>query len=122
MELITSSDYRLLLKFIVSKRAILNPKNINHRSFNYFIMFAKNSKNCREYLSKPFINIHIEQLGLNKIKYPVLLNKVAACEEKLNIRNNVFTFDDAAVFKRHSQYISRKFKPYEVNLFYWKGR
>ena len=111
MELITSSDYRLLLKFIVSRRAILNPKNINHRSFSYSIMFVSNPKDWREYFSKSSMDIHFEQLGLNKIKYPVLLNEVAACEEKLNIRINVFTFDDAAVFKRHSQYISRKFKP-----------
>ena len=122
MELITGSDYRLLLKFLVSKRAILNPKNIDHRSFGYAIMFAQNRKDLREYSSKPSMDIHFEQLGLNKIKYSVLLNEVPACEEQLNIRINVFTFDDAAGFKRHSHYISQKFKPQEVNLLYWEGR
>ena len=53
MELQTESDYRLLLKFLVSKQAILNPKNIDHRSFGYAIMFALNPKDWREYSSKP---------------------------------------------------------------------
>ena len=44
MKLNTESDYRLLPKFLVSKRAILNPKNIDHRSFGYAIMFALHSK------------------------------------------------------------------------------
>ena len=85
MELMTESDYRLLLKFLVSKRAILNPKNNDHVSFGYAIMFAQNPKVWREYSSKPKMNIYFEQLGLNKIKYPVLLNEVPACEEQLNI-------------------------------------
>ena len=41
MELMTESDYRLLPKFLVSKRAILNPKNIDHRSFGYAICLPK---------------------------------------------------------------------------------
>ena len=122
MELNTESDYRLLPKFLVSKGAILNPKNIDHRSFGYAIMFALNPKDWREYSSKPENDIHFAQLGLNKIKYPVLLDEIPACEEQLNIRINVFTFDDAAGFKRHSHYISQKFKPEEVNLLYRDGR
>ena len=66
--------------------------------------------------------IHFEQLGLNKIKYPALLNEVPACEQQLNIQINVFTFDDAAGFKRHSQYISQRLRHQEVNLLYWEGR
>ena len=34
----------------------------------------------------------------------------------------MFTFDDAACFKRHSQYITKNLKPQEVNLQYWEGR
>ena len=101
MEFKTESDYRLLPKILVSKQAILNPKNINHRSFGYAIMFDLNPKDWRIYSAKPAKDIHFDKLGLNKIKYPVLLNEVPACEEQLNIRINVFTFDDAAGFKRH---------------------
>ena len=122
MELITGSDYRLLPKFLVSKRAILNPKNIDHRSSGYAIMFAQYPKNWREYSSQPSMDIHFEQLGLNKIKYPVLLNEVPACDKQHNIRINVFTFDNAALFKHHSHYISQKFKPHKVNLLYWERR
>ena len=85
-------------------------------------MFTQNPKDWREYSSKPEMDIYFEQLGLNKIKYPVLLNEVPSCEEQLNIRINVFTFDDEAGFKRHSHYISQKFKSEEVNLLYWEGR
>ena len=68
------------------------------------------------------MNKHFNKLGFNKIKYPVLLNKVPAGDKEHNIRINVSTFDDAVGFKRHSQYISKKFKPEEVNLLYWDGR
>ena len=40
----TESDYRLLPKFLVIKRAILNPKNIDYCSFGYAIIFAQNLK------------------------------------------------------------------------------
>ena len=52
----------------------------------------------------------------------MLFDEVPAREEQLNIRINVFTFDDAAGFKRYSQYIFKKFKPQEVNLLYWESR
>ena len=35
MKLITGSDYRYFPKFLISKRATLNPKNIDHRSFGF---------------------------------------------------------------------------------------
>ena len=83
MKLNTESDYRLLPKFLVSKRAILNHKNIDHRSFGYAIMFALNPKDWREDSSKTEKDIHFKQLGLNKIKYPVLFEEIPACEEQL---------------------------------------
>ena len=85
-------------------------------------MFALNPNDWRISSSKPAKNINFEKLGLNKIKYLLLLDEVTACEEQLNIRINVFTFDNTAGFKRHSQYISKKFKPQNVNFLYWEGR
>lgn len=123
MEFNTSeSDFRLLPIFLASKRAILNPKNCDLRSFGYAIMFALYPNDWQFYASNPRNDINFEQLGLNKIKYPVLVDEIPACEEQLNVRINLFTFDDAAGYKRHSLYISQKFKKDEVNLLYWEGR
>ena len=122
MALTTENDYRMLPKYLISKRAILNPRNNDHRSFGYAIMFALNPKDWRIYASQPQKDNHFNQHDLDQIKYPVLIDEIPACEEQLNIRINVFTFDDAAGFKRYSLYISKKFKPDEVNLLYWEGR
>ena len=118
----SESDYRLLPKFLFSKRAILNPKNNDHRIFGYALMLAFHPKDWKIYSSKPEIDQHFHIHGLDKLKYPVLLDEIPDCEEKLNVRINVFSFDDAAGFKRHSVYISKNYKAEEVNLMYWEGR
>ena len=116
------SDFRLLPTFLVSKRTILNPKNIDHRSFGYAIMFSFHPNDWQFYKSKPELDGNFVKHDLDKIKYPVLLDEIPALEDKLNIRINIFTFDDSAGLKRHSLYISKKFKPEEVNLLYWENR
>lgn len=118
----SESDYRLLPKFINSKRAVLNPKNNDHRSFGYAIMFALYPKDWKLYKFKPEEDQNFNHLCLQKIKYPVLIDEIPDYEEQLNIRINVFSFEDSAGFKRHSVYISKKFKPEEVNMLYWEGR
>ena len=60
---------------------------------------------------------NFEKHELHKIKYPVLLKELPALEDKLNIRINIFTFDDSTCLKRHSFYISKKFKTEEVNFY-----
>ena len=85
-------------------------------------MFALYPNDWKLYFSKPEQDKHFNHIGLNKIKYPVLLDEIPICEEQLNTRINVFGFDDASGFKRHSLYISQKFKPEEVNLLFWEGR
>jgi hypothetical protein len=122
MELTAECDYRMLPKYLISKRAILNPRNNDHRSFGYAIMFSLNPKDWRMYALNPQNDNQFHQHGLDKIKYPVLIDEIPACEEQLNIRINVFTFNDAAGFNRYPLYISKKYKPDEVNLLYWEGR
>jgi len=116
MELQTESDCRILPKYLNSKRAVVNPRNNDHRSFGYGIMFALYPNDWQIYKLKPQSDQHFRDKGLDKIKYPVLIDEIPALEEQLNIRINVFTFDDAAGFKRYSLYISKKFKPEEVNF------
>ena len=122
MSVLSESDFRLLPKFLISKRAILNPKNNDHRSFGYAIMFAYHPNDWKLYKSKPHLDGNFEKHGLNKIKYPALPEEIPAIEDQLNIRINLFTFDDAAGLKRHSLYISKRIKPEEVNLIYWENR
>ena len=118
----SESDFRLLPKFLFSKRAILNPRNIDHRSFGYSIMFYLHPNDWKIFKLKPHLDTNFEKDGLNKIKFPVLLEDIPALEEQLNIRISIYTFDDAAGLKRHSLYISPKYKSEEVNLLYWEGR
>lgn len=122
----SETDFRLLPKFIQSKRAILNPLNNDHCSFGYAIVlcFHPNEwkmSSCKNLLSQR-LRQRFEQHGLDKLTYPVQLGDISSIEDKLNIRINVFTFADANGYKRHSLYISKKYKPEEINLFYWEGR
>ena len=116
------SDFRLLPRYLISKRAILNPTNTDHCSFGYAIMFSFHPNDWKLYKYKPDMDGNFEKHGLHKIKYPVLFEEIPAIEEQLHIRINIFTFDDSAGFLRHSLYISKKFKPEEVNLLYWENR
>ena len=122
MSSISVSDFSLLPRYLLSKRAILNPKTIDYRSFGYAIMFSFHPNDWKLYKYKPDLDGNFEKHGLHKIKYPVLLEEIPALEEQLNIRINIFTFDDSAGFRRHSLYISKKFKSEEVNLLYWENR
>jgi hypothetical protein len=116
MALTTEIDYRMLPKYLLTKRAILNPRNNDYRSFDYAIMFALNPNDWRICALNPQNKFKFTNFGLDKLKYNVLLVEIPAYEELLNIRKNVFTFDDVAGFKRHSLYISKMYKPEEVKL------
>ena len=76
-------------------------------------MFAYHVNDWKLNQSKPNLDGNFEKHGLNQIKYPVLLEEIPAIEDQLNIRINLFTFDDAAGLKRHSLYISKRIKPEE---------
>lgn len=115
-------DYSPLPDFITSKRAVLNPMNDDDRSFGHAIVYALHPN---DWGHNQFQNPHPDrfvQHGLDKIKYPVLVSDIPALEDQLNIRINVFTFDDSEGFKRHSLYISKKYKSDEINMLYWEGR
>ena len=117
------SDYRLLPHFLTSKKAILNPKNEDNRSFGYALVYFyhPNDWGLNPFRKSPPRD-RVVQHGLDKIQYPVQLREIPALEEQLNIRINIFTFDDPEGYRRHSLYISKKYKPEEINLLYWDGR
>jgi len=113
------SDFRLLPKFLKSKNAILNPQNNDQRSFGYAISYSFHPSDWRNNWS---IKDRFIQHGLDKIKYPVHPEDIPMLENQLNIRINLFSFIDQGGYKRYSLYISKKYKPDEVNLLYWEGR
>ena len=121
---VSETDFRLLPKFLQSKRAILNPMNNDHCSFGYAIVlfYHLGEWKCR------FTSINSEKwkqrfskYKLDQINYPVHIGDIPAIEDQLNLRINVFTFDDSTGYRRHSLYISKKYKPEEINLIYWEG-
>ena len=111
----SESDYRLLPSFIASTLSVLNPRNNDLKSFGHAIAFAIHPTDCssrRVYLSS---NSRFIQHWLGKIKYPVLPNKIAGLEDKLNYRINLFSFDDAFGYNRYAQYILKRFYFEEIN-------
>lgn len=122
----SETDFRLLPKFIRSKRVIFNPLNNDHCSFGYAIVLCFHPNEWRMCSSKNLLTerlkLRVTHYGLDKLKYPVQIIDISSIEDQHNIRINLFTFADSNGYKRHSLYISQKYKPEEVNLFYWEGR
>ena len=61
----SESDYRLLPRFLFSKRAILHPTNIDQRSFGYAIMFYLHPNDWQMFKLKPHLDVNFEKDGLN---------------------------------------------------------
>ena len=110
----SESDFRLLPVFIQSKRASLNPLNNDHCSFGYAIALFYHLGEWK-YRFKSNMSDRIKQRfsehKLEQIKYPVQIRDIPAIEDQLNLRINVFTFDDPSWYRRYSLYISKKYKP-----------
>ena len=62
------------------------------------------------------------QQELDKIKYSVLPNDITSLEERLQLRINLFLFEDTLGYKRFAMYISKTSFKMEINLLYWDGR
>ena len=118
----SESDYRLLPSFIVSTRSVLNPMNNDLKSFGHAIAFALHPTDWRSRRIFSARNSRFIQHGLDKIQYPVLPNDIPTLEEPLQIRINLFSFDDYFGYKRFAMYISKKSFKMEINLLYWEGR
>ena len=105
------SDYIILPSFIASTLSVLNPRNNDLNSFGHAIDFALHPTDwsCRRVYTAS--NDRFSQHWLDKIKYPVLPNEIFGLEDKLHIRLNLFSFDDAFGYKRYAQYISKHYYP-----------
>ena len=117
----SESDYRLLPSFIASTRSVLNPRNNDLKSFGHAIVFALHPTDWKSRIVHSSSNSRFSQHGLDKIKYPVLPNEIPGIQDKLHYRINFFV-DDAFGYTPYAQYISKRFYPEEINLFFWDRR
>ena len=85
MALTTENDYRMLPKYLISKRAILNPRNNDYCSFGYAIMFAFHPKDWKIYALNTETDNHFIQHGLDKINYPVLIDEIPLSQIIINV-------------------------------------
>ena len=118
----SESDYRLLPSFIASTRWVLNPRNRDLKSFGHAIIFAHHLTDWRLHRGRPAKESRFHQHSLNSIKYPVLPNDISTLEERLWLRINLFSFEDALGYKRFAMYISKTSFKMEINLLFWNGR
>ena len=118
----SESDYRLLPSFIASTRSDLNLKIRDLKSVGHAIVFALHPTDWNSHRGQSAKNCRFIQHILNSLKYPVLLNEIPELENKLQLRINIFTFDDALGYNRYPLYISKRFYLEEINLRYLDGR
>ena len=98
----SESNYRLFPSFIASTRSVLNPKNRDLRSFGHAIIFSLNPTDWNSHRGQSAKNSRFIHNKLNLLKYPVLLNEISKLENKLQLKINIFSFDDAPGYKRYS--------------------
>jgi hypothetical protein len=80
MGLTNEGDFLMLTKYLISKRAIINLRNNDHRSFGYSIIFAFIPNDWRIYARNPQNDYKFNKIGLDKLKYPVLIDELPAIE------------------------------------------
>ena len=99
--------------------------NNYHRSFGYAIVLFYHPGEWKyrfKFLISEKLKERFSEHMLDQIKYPAQIGDIISIEDQLNLRINVFSFDNSTGCRRHSLYISKKYKPEEINLIYWEGR
>ena len=120
-----NSDYQELPLFILKKKAVVNVKNNDQRSFGYSILSAKyyqvgerNKRIKRRVLYDRLFNIE----HLTNLPYPVSIPDMVKYEESLNLNINILSFSDEAGRVLTPLYISnKKANQSNIDLLYWRG-
>ena len=118
----SESDYWLLPSYILSTGSVLNPINQDLKSFGHAIIFAHHPTDWNARRWQPAKEERLIQHGLDKIKYPVLPCEIPKLENQLQLRINLFSFDDTSSYRRYAMYVSITDYIEEINLLYWDGR
>ena len=98
-----------------------------HNIFFRFYLYKSPKSNYyptdwNSHRGKPANNIRCIQHELDLLKYPVLRNESPELEDKLKLRINLFSFDDAFGYKRYTLYISKRYYNEEITCLFWDGR
>ena len=100
----------------------LKPKESWLKSFGHAIVFAHHPTDWNSHRGQPANDSLFIQHYLDSLKYPVLPNEIPELEDKLKLKINLFSFDDAFGYKRYALYISKRYYNEEINLLFWDGR
>ncbi len=120
-----NSDFQQLPLFLLKKKAVVNVKNNDQRSFGYSILSAKyyqvgerNKRIIRRMLYDRLFKVE----HLNNIPYPVSIADMEKYEESLNMSINIITFSDDAGRVLTPLYLSnKKSDKSSIDLLYWRG-
>ena len=111
-----------LPEYLEKKKAIVNIKNNDNRSFGYALLYFLERKNLpKKNLQRP--SYYTQQMfvdhNLHEIDYPISPNDVHRYEDQCQININLFTFFDFEGRNCYPLYISQKNYPRKADLLYW---
>ena len=92
-----------------------------YKSFEHAIVFAFHPTNRNSDRSKLSNNNRFNQHDLSLPKYLALSNDISELEYKLNLRINLFLFDDAFGYKRYALFILDAFTTKKL-IYYFGAR
>ena len=106
---LSGSAWSPLPKFLQIKKAVLNIKNEDDRSFGYAIAAALHSQEINNNLPRRELYLqYFVQHGLNEIDYLVSPLDIPHLEKHLNLSINVFIYFDDIGKARQPMYISQQ--------------
>ena len=108
--------YSPLPSYLKKKKAIINVKNKDDRCFGYAVLSwwkGKSQLGRLDTLSRPqtYKEGEFNELGLDRIKYPVEPSEISGLETILGISINVYCYSDDEGKKIYPYYITRLMEP-----------
>ena len=118
---LAGSRYAELPAFLAKKKAILNVRNTDNRCFGYAVLSALLQMDRKEHAARPEkYDAKFEELGLDKLNYPVRLEDLEAVERQIDIAFNVYSFYDDEGKGRYCAYSSRIEVDNAIDLLFWE--
>ena len=110
--------YVELPSLLKNKGAIINIQNNDNRCFAYALAAAL--KPVKFHAERPQnYTKYFEELGLNKLNYPIYPREIPEIEEMLQISINLYQYFDENGADRGVLYASKKEYPTHVDMLYW---
>ena len=112
------STFRVLPKFLMNKRAIINVQNKDNRCFAYALLAALHPPSDHPYRPQSYDQF-FALYSFDQIHYPVTFDQIPAIEDRVKVNINVFTFWDDEGRGRVPCLISNKSYPKSIDLLWW---